>query len=248
VSPTSTADHYRVLGVPRDASQEEIARAFRALAKRLHPDRDGGEAVRFREVRAAFEVLGNPARRHAYDATRAEPPVVRPRVERRPPPPRWTPARARLALVGGILLLVAGVGAALAVVLLRVDAADARRHTLPATATVVRSHGETRISFTTAAGEPVLVAAPRRQSGAGRAATMPIRYDPANPTDVRADESTLARDITIAIVALKLLVGGAVLTVLGARKLRVPVPETETVTPARRYSQGSPGAPVRAVR
>jgi hypothetical protein len=56
--------------------------------------------------------------------------------------------------------------------------------------------------------------------GNGLGPTVRVRYDPANPTHVIVDSSTLGRDITFAIVALKLLIGGPVFVVLGARRLR----------------------------
>lgn len=64
------ADYYEVLGVPRDASSEDIKRAFRRLARELHPDAnpDSPEAeARFKEVALAYEVLSNPERREHYD-------------------------------------------------------------------------------------------------------------------------------------------------------------------------------------
>ncbi|GIU89699.1 MAG: hypothetical protein KatS3mg010_0798 [Acidimicrobiia bacterium] len=54
---------------------------------------------------------------------------------------------------------------------------------------------------------------------AGVGYTVAVRYDPDDPTSVIADESTMGRDITLAIVALKLVVGGPVLVVLGSRRL-----------------------------
>ncbi len=64
------ADYYEALGVARDASPEEIKRAFRSLARELHPDAnpDAPDAeARFREVAIAYEVLSNPERRERYD-------------------------------------------------------------------------------------------------------------------------------------------------------------------------------------
>ena len=62
-------DYYETLGVPRNASTEEIKKAFRRLAMRYHPDRnkeDGAEA-RFKEIGEAYEVLSDSEKRAAYD-------------------------------------------------------------------------------------------------------------------------------------------------------------------------------------
>lgn len=63
-------DYYQVLGVPKDAPQEEIRRAYRALARRYHPDvnNEPGAEEKFKEVGAAYEVLGDEAKRAAYDS------------------------------------------------------------------------------------------------------------------------------------------------------------------------------------
>jgi molecular chaperone DnaJ len=62
-------DYYDVLGVPRNASQDEIKRAFRRLAMKYHPDknRDAGAEERFKEINEAYEVLSDPERRAMYD-------------------------------------------------------------------------------------------------------------------------------------------------------------------------------------
>ena len=64
------SDYYDLLGVSRDASQDEIKRAFRKLARETHPDAnpDDPEAERrFREIAEAYEVLSDPQRRDRYD-------------------------------------------------------------------------------------------------------------------------------------------------------------------------------------
>ncbi len=65
------SDFYTALGLPRDASPEEIRRAYHEAAQRLHPDKNQapGETEMFLEVQQAYEVLSNPARRVQYDAT-----------------------------------------------------------------------------------------------------------------------------------------------------------------------------------
>src|SRR5262245_11870401 len=62
-------DYYRILGIPRDASPAAIRRAYRKLAKRLHPDVAAPIASieDFREVQAAYETLSDAERRRRYD-------------------------------------------------------------------------------------------------------------------------------------------------------------------------------------
>jgi preprotein translocase subunit Sec63 len=67
-----TADYYSLLGVPRGASQEEIARAYRQKAREFHPDlhppnRAEWAEERMKELNAAYEVLGDRSRRSEYD-------------------------------------------------------------------------------------------------------------------------------------------------------------------------------------
>src|SRR5437764_13852492 len=66
---TADRDYYELLGVPRDADEQEIKKAFRGLARRLHPDvsEEPDAELRFREVSEAYEVLSNPETRQLYD-------------------------------------------------------------------------------------------------------------------------------------------------------------------------------------
>lgn len=63
-------DYYKVLGVTEKASEKDITSAYRRLAKKLHPDANPGSEDRFKEVSAAYDVLGDPARRKEYDEVR----------------------------------------------------------------------------------------------------------------------------------------------------------------------------------
>ena len=65
------ADHYEVLGVSRTASQDEIKRAYRKLAREHHPDANSGDPAaeeRFKEITHAYDVLSDPQKRQHYDA------------------------------------------------------------------------------------------------------------------------------------------------------------------------------------
>lgn len=63
-------DYYEVLGVPRKASEREIKRVYRKLARKFHPDVNPGNSeaeAKFKEITEAYEVLGDPKKRRQYD-------------------------------------------------------------------------------------------------------------------------------------------------------------------------------------
>ncbi|MFB7447074.1 molecular chaperone DnaJ [Streptomyces sp. NPDC056194] len=67
-------DYYKVLGVPKDATEAEIKKAYRKLARENHPDANKGDAsaeARFKEISEANDVLGDPKKRKEYDDARA---------------------------------------------------------------------------------------------------------------------------------------------------------------------------------
>ena len=64
------ADHYATLGVERGATPDEIKRAYRRLARELHPDANQADPEsedRFKQVSHAYEVLSDPSKRQRYD-------------------------------------------------------------------------------------------------------------------------------------------------------------------------------------
>lgn len=62
-------DYYEILGLPREASQDDIKKAYRKLARKFHPDvnQEAGAEDRFKQVAEAYEVLGDPEKREKYD-------------------------------------------------------------------------------------------------------------------------------------------------------------------------------------
>ncbi|KAF0902737.1 hypothetical protein E2562_019082 [Oryza meyeriana var. granulata] len=63
-------DYYKILGVPKDASQDDIKKAFHSLAKKYHPDTNRGNTAAkrtFQEIRDAYETLRDPSKREQYD-------------------------------------------------------------------------------------------------------------------------------------------------------------------------------------
>jgi hypothetical protein len=232
-------DLYAELGVGRTATRDEIVSAFRARARELHPDANPGDvpaAEQFKRVSRAYRVLSDPAQRARYDSGRrsvAAPARPGPAV---PSPAARAPAAAptgrlhlhltrryaRWAASGGIALIVLGVAAGAWVVALQRHDADLRARGVAAVATVVQVGGERRLEFTTRSGRTVR-AVEQIKSGEEQppvGAHVRIHYDRGDPTSVVTDTSHTARDVTLWIVAVKLVVGGTILLVVGTRRLR----------------------------
>ena len=83
MAKASDGDLYDVLGVARDADSDEIKRAYRAAAKKFHPDAEGNSYF-FRLIQQAYETLSDPDRRAAYDRTGRN---TAPRPPQSAPPP-----------------------------------------------------------------------------------------------------------------------------------------------------------------
>jgi molecular chaperone DnaJ len=61
-------DYYEILGVDRKASKDEIKKAFHKLAHKYHPDKEGGDEAKFKEINEAYQILSDDAKRAQYDA------------------------------------------------------------------------------------------------------------------------------------------------------------------------------------
>lgn len=60
-------NYYDILGVDKSASADEIKRAYRKLAHQHHPDKDGGDEAKFKELNEAYQILSSPEKRAQYD-------------------------------------------------------------------------------------------------------------------------------------------------------------------------------------
>jgi hypothetical protein len=191
-----STDFYAVLGVAPSAGAEEIAAAYRARAKELHPDsRPGddaaaaGAAERFKDVGVAYRVLSEPDTRREYDRYRRYLPrssyegYVPPAQPAAPRPmPRagvttavtarggarfqLTRRGAKWAVFSGIVCVIGGLAFGWLVLTLEHHDAELRSRGRDAVATVVKLPAGTRLQFVTAAGQLVNAKLPQK-SGSG---------------------------------------------------------------------------------
>jgi len=232
-------DLYRTLGVDRRATPEDLTAAFRRRARELHPDvrldlaPDPAADEAFKQLSQAYSVLRDPQQRARYDAGLDVRPVAAssPNGSRGTPPGtasasirdrRLTRRGARWVVAGGAALLVLGVLAAAWVVTLQRRDADLLARGVPAKAVVVEADGRRLLEFQTRSGDTVR-AEEATKSGVEQPAprdVVHIRYDRSDPSQVVIDTSHTARTVTLWIVAVKFLAGGAFLVWFGSRRLR----------------------------
>jgi hypothetical protein len=116
-------DYYDILGVPRDASQDDIKRAYRILAGQYHPDKENGSEKRFKEINEAYRVLSGDKSKAEYD-TRYDAGFTK-HEESTPNPPKsaptqkpatkakrtWASVLTSIAIIVVVRLVVAGLSA-----------------------------------------------------------------------------------------------------------------------------------------
>ena len=103
-------DYYELMGIARNANQDEIVVAYRQLARQYHPDMrpENAEVAiqKFKEINVAFEVLSNSERRRAYDLGHPapKPPKPKPKKDETPKDPNlgrwWSPPPPKFDLWG----------------------------------------------------------------------------------------------------------------------------------------------------
>ncbi|MBU2028331.1 DnaJ domain-containing protein, partial [Patescibacteria group bacterium] len=62
-----SGDYYKILGVSKGATDDEIKKAYRKMAHQHHPDKSGGNEAKFKEINEAYQVLSDKTKRSQYD-------------------------------------------------------------------------------------------------------------------------------------------------------------------------------------
>jgi hypothetical protein len=245
-----TTDYYADLGVTRAATETDITEQYRSLAWELHPDRHPGDPAaeaRFKRIARAYTVLGNAEQRVAYDAQRdavfdrgfaPSPGTTRPTMTPARPK-RLFSLNPRVGYVLGTVLFGLGVAATIWIITVTRHDAQVRNQGVAVGATVTEVRPTAQVRFTTSGGEVVTATAPvlrnRRNGGYVLGEVVPIRYLRASPREIVVDESQTARNVTMWIIAIKLLACGVILIGLSlwqARQRRLEVIVARSPSPA----------------
>ena len=108
MSGNNIKDYYYILGIARNASQEEIKKAYRKLSTKFHPDKNDGDKFfeeRFKDINEAYETLVDNTKRKIYDARLRETSTTTTK-QSYSPPPKKKPAGQKLYMILGALLLL----------------------------------------------------------------------------------------------------------------------------------------------
>jgi DnaJ-like protein len=108
MSGNNIKDYYYILGIARNASQDEIKKAYRKLSTKFHPDKNDGDKFfeeRFKDINEAYETLVDDTTRKIYDSRLREANTTT-TEKSYSPPPKIKPARQKLYLILGTLILL----------------------------------------------------------------------------------------------------------------------------------------------
>ena len=121
MAPTPQIDYYKMLGLSRDASPEELETAYRILSQRYHPDNNPGDpdaARAFKRINKVYQVLSDPAQRALYDGWAAQQPQApEERTQKKKPSADWTAVAVLVVLLVTIVATLFGIGKIIASVM-----------------------------------------------------------------------------------------------------------------------------------